>query len=322
MRAGGVQGTSHLTDDAGEGPHRPGLERLWAESWGFDFAAADGSLGGYARLVTYPNLGTAWFWAALAGAGRPLVLVRDQDVPLPRGASTDVRAEGLWSSITCETPYEHWSVGLEAFGVALDDPGDALAGERGDRVALGLDLEWESTSAPFPAPAIPGPAVTGYEQACEVFGDILVGSERMELTGFGQRDHGWGRCDWWSGPWWRVAGRLADGRAFAVRGTGDGASGSGWVAGEEGLSAAIETVLSPAGLPVSASLLIDDLAVPVTPVAHAPLSVSGPEGRSSRLARALCRLAGHTGGPALGWGEWLRPLGCQGVNAASGGGSL
>jgi hypothetical protein len=86
--------------------------------------------------------------------GRWLV-VREDDLPAPTG--DDVRAPGLWVSLTCETPGEHWTIGLEAFALAVDDPDD----ERGDIVPLGLDIEWES----------PG----------HVHGELLIGDERFEL---------------------------------------------------------------------------------------------------------------------------------------------
>ena len=53
-----------------------------------------------------------------------LVAVRDHEVPLPR-TGLEVRADGLWGELVCETPLEHWSIGLEAFGLGYDDPADA-----------------------------------------------------------------------------------------------------------------------------------------------------------------------------------------------------
>ena len=83
------------------------------------------------------------------------LIVREGDLPAPSG--DDIRAPGLWLSLTCETPGEHWSVGLEAFALAVDDPDD----ERGDLVALGLDVEWEA----------PG----------RLTGELLIGDERFDL---------------------------------------------------------------------------------------------------------------------------------------------
>lgn len=122
----------------------------------------------------------ASFEATLVGEG-PLVLVREADIRLPRSmGSWGVRAEGLWADMNCETPFEHWSYGLEAFGLALDDPAD----ERGDPVALGFDLEWEAS----------GPVDGGegaYAQPGIVHGEILVGTDAITFDGHGARRHHW-----------------------------------------------------------------------------------------------------------------------------------
>ena len=94
-----------------EQAHAPGPERLWGESWYFDFTNREGTLGGYVRLGLYPNLNTAWYWACLVGEGRPLVTVIDHDVSLPSAGSLEVRADGLWADHTVETPFEHLSLG-------------------------------------------------------------------------------------------------------------------------------------------------------------------------------------------------------------------
>ena len=167
-----------------EGRHPPGDEPLWNESWYFDFALADGSLGGFVRLAVDGDRAT--FWAALVGDDRPYLLVRDDDVAPPAGSTPEIRAEALWSALECETPLEHWTVGLEAFAVALDDPEEAWHGERGDRVGLGFDLEWEGS-----APAVPGERAFG--QTCTVHGEVLVGrGEQLAIDG-----HGW-RCRSWA----------------------------------------------------------------------------------------------------------------------------
>src|SRR5687768_10883115 len=145
-----------------EHAHPPGDERLWGESWYLDFTNREGTLGGYVRLGLYPGLGVAWYWACLVGEGRPLVLVVDHELPIP-GSSLEVRAEGLWCDHICETPFEHWTLGLEAFGVALDDPADAYRDLRGERMALGFDLEWETDGEVYSYPG-----VSRYEVPCNV----------------------------------------------------------------------------------------------------------------------------------------------------------
>jgi len=296
-----------MTDRSDEGRHQAGAGPHWEESFAFDFAASDGSVGGYVRLGFRPAERVAWYWAAFvstssgrAGRGHPhpaLVLVRDHDVPLPRGRTLEVRTSGLWADHTCETPLEHWTVGVEAFGVALDDPREAFRGERGDLCPLGFDLEWEATE-----PARPGDEQgydqgydQGYGQACTVHGEVLVGTERLELDGVGWRCHRWGNRDWWA------------------PGSGSGgdhppaASGRTWAGGHFDAGAAFATtdveVVTDDGLVVSAA--IPGLALRAEPIAHAPVGLPRADGTAGRLDRALCRYASTDGRRAVGWIEHL-----------------
>ena len=172
------------------------------ESFSLEFTAADGSLAGFLALVFHARV--AWYWAALVGDGRPYLLVRELDVPPPRApGSLEIRAEALWADMNCETPFDHWSYGLEAFGVAMDDPTEALRGERGDRVGLGLDIEWEAS----------GPVDGGegaYAQPGVVHGELLVGQgatpETIAFDGLGWRRHEWDGPDWFGPPWSEWAG--------------------------------------------------------------------------------------------------------------------
>jgi hypothetical protein len=290
-----------------EDRHPPGQEQLWGECWYFDFTTPDASLGGYLRLGLYPNLGTVWYWAYLVGEGRPLIAVRDHEVTPPRGSQLEVRSEGLWSALTCETPFDHWSVGLEAFAVSLDSPLDAYRGERGDRIGLGFDLEWEAASPPFQYQG-----VTRYEQSCLVHGDVLLGDERLTFDGTGQRDHSWGVRDWWSFPWCWTSGNLSDGTAFhGVQAGWPGATfETGYLARGEDLTTIdtveVDTVLGDEGLPRSAHVRAGGLALTVTPVEHAPILLESPDGRRSRFPRALCRFTTPDGRTGAGWTEWLQ----------------
>jgi hypothetical protein len=290
-----------------EGRHQRGPEALWGESWYLDFAAPDASLGGYVRLGLYPNLATAWFWAYLVGDDRPLIAVRDHEVGLPRGAQLEVRSEGLWSALTCETALDHWSVGLEAFAVALDSPIDAYRGERGDRVGLGFDLEWEATS-----PAFGYRGVNRYEQSCRVHGEVLVGDERLTFDGTGQRDHSWGVGDWWSFPWSWTAGALSDGSTFhgVQAGWPEATFETGYLAAGDEVTevdkVTVATVFGEEGLPVSATTTAGELTLSVTPAALAPVLLESPDGRVAKLPRALCQYRTPDGRTGVGWTEWLQ----------------
>jgi len=276
-----------MTERIDEGRHPAGPGRRWEESYDFDFTARDGSVGGFVRLGLRPADGVCWYWVAFVSGGSvphpPLVLVRDHDVPLPRGRSLEVRTSGLWADHTCETPLEHWTIGVEAFGVSLDDPREAFGAERGDLCPLGLDLEWEAMASDGAGPTAASTG-SGYEQPCTVHGEVLVGSERLELDGIGWRSHRWGDRDWWqaAGNGW-AGGHLEDGTAFGTR--------------------EVEVVADD-GLVVSATLG-DGLTA--TPLAHAPFAIPGPGARTSRLDRALCRFESPAGGRGIGWVERLTP---------------
>ncbi|MGI8938163.1 MAG: DUF7065 domain-containing protein [Iamia sp.] len=298
-----------------ERPHTPGLEPLWNESWYFDFAAADGSLGGYVRLGLYPNLGRVWYWACLVGEDRPLVTVIDHEVPLPR-TGLELRSEGLWAAHNLETAREHWSLGLEAFAVGVDDPADVYGDLRGERVPFGLDLEWETVGGPYPYPG-----VDRYEVPCRVTGEVLVGQERIEIDGPGQRDHSWGVRDWWSYGWCWSSTALDDGtRTHATQVTlgDDHLYDTAYVQAPGGLPrgtgvARRDQVLGPHGLPTSGHLALvdpdggDDLALTLRPVGFAPVLLVAPDGRRSRFPRALCRATTPDGRIGVGWTEWNQP---------------
>jgi len=158
-----------------------------SETWRFDVADAASGLGVVVRLAFRPAERTAWWWIGAVGCGPPLVALRADDVPIP-ARGTDVRTDGLWASVRCETPLEHWSVAVECFAVAYDDPWEALRGERGDVVPFGVDLEWEAAA---PAEVLPGGS-DGYGQWCTVSGEVLLGDDRLEVASLGYREHAWG----------------------------------------------------------------------------------------------------------------------------------
>ena len=290
--------------------HSPGDERLWGESWYFDFAAPDGSLGGYVRLGLYPNRGVAWYWACLVGEDRPLVTVIDHEVPLPRPGSLEIRHDGLWADHTIETPLDHITLGCEAFAVQVDDPSEVYGDLRGDRVPFGFDLEWETEGAPYP-----WIGATRYEVPCCVHGEILVGDERIEFDGTGERDHSWGVRDWWSLGWVWTAGALDDGTRFhtaRIRVPGLEAFAPGYVQPPGGTPQQIdrctaEEDLGEHGFPIEGRIGCGELDLVVEPVAFSPIHLvdtGGEHERVARFPRALCRFRAADGRRGVGWTEW------------------
>ena len=130
-----------------------------------EFAGASANdIAGIVRLELRDSPPVAWYWTYLVGVPGVdgVLVVRDHEVPLPR-QGLEVRADGLWAAFTCETPREHWTFGLESFGVRLDSPEDARQGseEIGERLAVGLDLEWEVGSGGPPEGIVHGDVLVG-----------------------------------------------------------------------------------------------------------------------------------------------------------------
>jgi hypothetical protein len=94
-----------------------------------------------------------------------VIVVRDDDVRPPQGRLLEIRADGLWAELVCETPGEHWGFGLEAFGLRYEDEEEAAKSDVGERLAVGLDLEWETPDL--------------------VHGELLVGRHRIPFDGTG-----------------------------------------------------------------------------------------------------------------------------------------
>jgi hypothetical protein len=294
---------------ADEGRHAAGPEQLWSESWYFDFFDADGAVGGWVRLGLYPNLGVSWYHAFVVGPKRATVAVCDLEAPLPTGSGLEIRTHGLWADEVCETALDHWTIGNEAFGLGIDEPAAMYAATPvGERVPLGLDLEWETDGTPYHYGA-----TTRYEIPCRVHGEVLVGDERLAIDGHGQRDHSWGVRDWWQFGWCWTSGRLDDGTRFhgsdiRIPGVDIGfgyVQGNGEMATTNAVEA--EEDVDGQGFPLQGRVTIGDLSLGIEPVAFGPALLTW-EGKVSRFPRALCRFTDSAAGRAgLGWTEWNQP---------------
>jgi hypothetical protein len=179
--------------------HRGEVGLDWFELVDLLFGSPQGALGGHLTVIRWPASGRAWYWAAALpdDGAHPAVSVLETDIALPAGA-LELRAAGLWADHTCETPLVHWSYGLEAFGLAVDDPAAAFAEPPpmpgghaepwGARVPLGFDLEWEAAGAD------PEPLGDGFAHRGRVHGEVLVGADGYDLQGWGVRIRRWGRA--------------------------------------------------------------------------------------------------------------------------------
>jgi hypothetical protein len=296
---------------ADEGPHEPGAEELWNESWYFDAVSADGGLGVYARIGLYPNLGACWYAAYVCRPGAPAVAIVDFAAPLP-AAGLAISTATLDADHLCEAPLERFRVTLDATGEAHGDPSAALRGEPGRSVPVALDLVWETDGEPYAYRV-----TTRYEIPCLVSGTISVGGEALALrAATGQRDHSWGPRDWWSMDWVWCAGRLDDGtrlHGVELRLPDTPRLGIGYVQPPDRDLVEIDRACATEEVDVDGliarghiSLEPPGLELDVEPLAFGPLRLVAPDGRVSDFHRAMCRLASSDGRTGLGWVEWNR----------------
>ena len=282
---------------ADEHPHEP-VDGDWSETWSFDFASADGEVGGWAALTRFAD--HAWYQAALTGPRRQLLMVLDHHVPF-RSNAMEVRTTGLWADHICETPFDHWTLGLETFALGVDDPRELHGRQHGDNVALGFDLEWETDG---PVVEHPQPAgVHGYDLACRVYGEVLVGRDVIDFEGVGSRSHHWGPLDWVVDDGWHLSGVVEGPTRWSVDHR-DGTTTAqletdGTVRRRE---ASGEVEVDADGLPVAARIDADGTELRVEVLAPTPVPIELRD-RQIRRPRALCRLRSSGGWTGVGWLE-------------------
>jgi hypothetical protein len=167
-----------------EGRHPPGDGRWWAETFGFDVWTEDRSVGAFTWLTLLPGQRRAWYWCCLVRTGTPLLHLGDLDLPLP-ATGLRVRAAGLWADHYCEAPFEQWTVQNEGYGVALDDPREALGRGYGEATPLSFDIEWYAAAPPRGEDG-------AYVQRGEAHSVIELAGGPVDVVGPGSRWHTWG----------------------------------------------------------------------------------------------------------------------------------
>jgi hypothetical protein len=303
----------HLRGDD-EHRHLPGTDAAWGESWYHDFAASDGSYGGWLRLGLYPNLGVAWYWLALVRPGEPLVLISDTTAPCPaRDTPLALRTAGYATEWECTEPLMAWRIRGAGRARTYADPAtvfDPAHPGDGD-VDVTYDLEWRAAAVAYPYAA-----TTRYEQSAWVQGDVAIGGAHLDVFCPGQRDHSWGNRVW-SFPWLWASGHVPGNRWFhAVRTLIPGTSNLevGYLVEPgrdlEGVDAVdIAYALDDHDLPTGADLRIGRFTAVMTPECHAPVAIASPDGAQVRFARSLCRFETPDGAVGRGWVELNLPVG-------------
>ncbi|MEQ8842480.1 MAG: hypothetical protein RIB98_15965 [Acidimicrobiales bacterium] len=144
-----------------------------------EFVATDLSLAGLLRIDIRRPARATRFLASILRPGLEPVTVLDYDLPLATGAF-EFRSSGVWVELCCEAPLDHWTVGLEAFGLALPEKEVVTPSSFGDRVPIGLDLDLDTIAAPE------GDA-RAFSIEVDVHGEVLVADQSYELAATGTR---------------------------------------------------------------------------------------------------------------------------------------
>jgi hypothetical protein len=293
-----------------EGTHEPTDERLWSESWYFDFADPGQGVGGWLRLGLIPNQGHAWINALLCGPHMPTIAVLDFEAALPI-VHTEVHTEAVDLELEATVPLQSYGVSLRATGEAHDDPADLLRGKSGRPVDLEMDLVWTTAGTPYQYRLS-----TRYEIPCTVSGTVRADGRAFELTGVaGQRDHSWAARDWWSMEWVWSALHLDDGthvHGLDLRIPGAPRMAAGYVQ-RQGDVVELQTVIAREtfgddDLPLGTSLEIapGDTTATIVVQGHAPVLLTSTDGRVSRFPRAWATVTTTDGRTGVGWLEWNR----------------
>jgi hypothetical protein len=279
MEAEGIADTAH------EGIHPPGPQTLWSESWYFDFAARDGSAGGFVRLGTYPMLGLSWWWAYVVGRVESAPVVAGEQLERPLGADRS----GAFHLEDPELAGHIQRVGTA--GLRLSSRAAEFA----------FDVEWRGTAEPHHYRR-----GSRYEQAGWAEGTVTVGCTTQAFEGPGQRDHSWGVRDWWRFGWTWCAGWLSDGERFQAtqldaRGRVDP---DGYILSPAGSMSPVRCVqvdTLPDDKPIE--LRLDGRSLILEDVATMTLNLVAPDGRSSQLIRSMTIVRSPDGRHGVGWRE-------------------
>lgn len=186
--------------------HPVGAEEAWSESHYFNFFDPSKGVGGLTRIGVRPNEGRMDGVLVLflpGGWGAFVYTSKDQTEN-----TETLEVGGVRYSM--DTPLERWGIVCEAEGFMFPQP--APFGPKGTetrRVRIGLGLDFTAISpavgiSPLADPGRIDEVPQGhFEQAGSWRGSIEVGEERIELSGFGNRDKSWGVRDWRAPSYWR-----------------------------------------------------------------------------------------------------------------------
>ncbi len=117
-------------------------------------------------------------------SGPQPVVISAVDIAI--GHRWELRTSGLWAEQVRERPFDHWSYGLEAFALAIDEPDELLRRALGHRVPLGWELDFVAGGPPAAtADGEPG----SFTQTGTIEGLLLTGGGEHPIEGAALRSY-------------------------------------------------------------------------------------------------------------------------------------
>lgn len=129
------------------------------------------------------------YWAGLARRGEPYLYVEDLDGRSLR-QGLEIKPPEMWAGHDCDVPFSQWSLGNEAHGVLLADPGEVRRRPFGDRTPITSDIEWYACGEPETVDVVPG--ALGYRQRGEFDARFETADGVIAAVGAAGRIHVWG----------------------------------------------------------------------------------------------------------------------------------
>jgi hypothetical protein len=295
-----------------EKQHTPGPEKMWNESWYFDFVDQKQGVAGWIRLGLVPNGKGNWYHAAISRVGQPTVIVADFEAASP-DTNLSLKTTEIEAHQSVLDPLQKFHLSVDGTGRVCTELG--IHNKDGQSVKAAMELLYETDGVPYQYRI-----TTRYEIPCKVTGTLTIdGGAPIRLDGVpGQRDHSYGVRDWWGMDWVWSGFHLDNGQhihATHLR-LPTVNIGIGYVQ-QDGKSMEIETLscqedLGAGGLTermqmnIKANGLTTELQFTVTPMGHTAMDLVCDDGRIAFFDRAWGEVSLSTGERGVGWFEWNR----------------
>ena len=183
--------------------HPVGDDSAWSESYYFNFVDPQSKIAMFSRMGFRPNNGWAdGLHVVYLGGDRVAFTYGRREIGRDLSRyNADLNAGNL--HLVCDSPFERWQIGYTGSAQDIADAAILLKRrkERPDGwfepAHLDMNVEFNALTEPHHSVGADVSDARGhFEQSGKFTGNIALGSERWQVSGFGVRDKSWGPRDW------------------------------------------------------------------------------------------------------------------------------